>query len=217
MIWGAKLSKVFPISFTRNELLDIRNSTPDNLLPTFEHSDVLLDILVRGSAFLYKRSRVQVTQARAAHWCVREMYVSDMYVPTRTYLTFNNDKPWFSTTLKQLRQAKEDATGVGTKPCKKRPNTHRIGNGKEKLLWKAEKTAFKQRLYISEERPKSNHQLQDPTPSTGTNQQLAEDLNKFYCRFEKQKPGLTPHTHSDHLTTQPSTPSPSPLLFLSLY
>ncbi len=29
------LSNDFPISFTRNELLDIRNSTPDNLLPTF--------------------------------------------------------------------------------------------------------------------------------------------------------------------------------------
>ncbi len=51
------LSNDFPISFTRNELLDIRNSTPDNLLPTFEHSDVLLDILVGGAAFLYKRSR----------------------------------------------------------------------------------------------------------------------------------------------------------------
>ncbi len=51
------LSNDFPISFTRNELLDIRNSTPDNLLPTFEHSDVLLDILVGGAAFLFKRSR----------------------------------------------------------------------------------------------------------------------------------------------------------------
>ncbi len=51
------LSNDFPISFTRNELLDIRNSTPDNLLPTFEHSDVLLDILVGGAAFLFKCSR----------------------------------------------------------------------------------------------------------------------------------------------------------------
>ncbi len=59
------------------------------------------------------------------------------------------------------------------------------------------------------ERPESHHQLQDPIPSTEANQQLAEDLNEVYCRFEKQKPGLTPHTHSDHLTTQPSTPSPS--------
>ncbi len=29
-------------------------------------------------------------------------------------------------------------------------------------------------------------------------------------RFQKQKPGLTPHTHSDHPTTQPSTPPPPP-------
>ncbi len=59
------LSNDFPISFTRNELLDIRNSTPDNLLPTFEHSDVLLDILVGGAAFLYKRSRRRKRGKRA--------------------------------------------------------------------------------------------------------------------------------------------------------
>ncbi len=33
----------------------------------------------------------------------------------RTYLTFNNDKPWFSTKLKQLRLAKEDAYRSGDK------------------------------------------------------------------------------------------------------
>ncbi len=59
------LSNDFPISFTRNKLLDIRNSTPDNLLPTFEHSDVLLDILVGGAAFLYKRSRRRKRGKRA--------------------------------------------------------------------------------------------------------------------------------------------------------
>ncbi len=41
--------------------------------------------------------------------------------------------------------------------------------------------------------------------STEVNQQLAEDLNEFYCRFE------TPHTPSDHLSTQPLTPSATPL------
>ncbi len=74
---------------------------------------------------------------------------------------------------------------------------------------KLKKTAFKQRLYISVERPEIHPQLQDPTPSTEANQQLAEDLNEFYCRFEKQKPGLTAHTHSDRLTALPSTPPPS--------
>ncbi len=74
---------------------------------------------------------------------------------------------------------------------------------------KLKKTSFKQRLYISVERPEIHPQLQDPTPSTEANQQLAEDLNEFYCRFEKQKPGLTAHTHSDRLTALPSTPPPS--------
>ncbi len=42
-------------------------------------------------------------------------FCEDLCVPTRTYLTFNNDKPWFSTKLKQLRQAKEDAYRKGDK------------------------------------------------------------------------------------------------------
>ncbi|KAL0153141.1 hypothetical protein M9458_051562, partial [Cirrhinus mrigala] len=44
---------------------------------------------------------------------------------------------------------------------------------------------------------------------TEANQQLADDLNEFYCRFGKQKTGLTPYTCPDCPTTQPSTPSPS--------
>ncbi len=30
-------------------------------------------------------------------------------IPTRTYLTLYNDKPWFTAKLRHLRQAKEDA------------------------------------------------------------------------------------------------------------
>ncbi|KAI2646944.1 putative RNA-directed DNA polymerase from transposon BS [Labeo rohita] len=95
-----------------------------------------------------------------------------MCVPTRTYLTFNNDKPWFSAKLKQLRQAKEDA--------------YRMWNDLKAI------TSYK-----------------SPSPSTEANQQLADDLNEFYCRFEKQKTGLTPYTHPDCPATQPSTPCPS--------
>ncbi len=40
-----------------------------------------------------------------------------------------------------------------------------------------------------------------PSPSTLENQQLADDFNDFYCRF-----GKTPHTHPEHLSTQPLTP-----------
>ncbi|KAL0181923.1 hypothetical protein M9458_021298, partial [Cirrhinus mrigala] len=48
-----------------------------------------------------------------------------------------------------------------------------------------------------------------PSPSTEANQQLADDLNEFYCRFEKQKTGLTPYTHPNCPTAQPLTPCPS--------
>ncbi len=44
-----------------------------------------------------------------------------------------------------------------------------------------------------------------PSPNTVENQQLADDLNEFYCRFEK-----TPHTRSEHLSTQPLTPPATP-------
>ncbi len=45
-----------------------------------------------------------------------------------------------------------------------------------------------------------------PSPSTVENQQLADDLNVFCCRFEK-----TPHTRPEHLSTQPLTPPATPL------
>ncbi len=35
-------------------------------------------------------------------------FCEDMCIP-RTHLTYNNDKPWFTAKLRQLRQAKEDA------------------------------------------------------------------------------------------------------------
>ncbi|KAL0148430.1 hypothetical protein M9458_056240 [Cirrhinus mrigala] len=429
------LSNVFPISFSRNELLDIRNSTPDNFLPTFEHSDVLLDILVGGAAFLYKRSKtpwpsihlvnlrslanksdelqllactnkdflnsaalcftetwlngtildsalhltgfqliraVRVTESSGKTrggglcfyinegWCTdvtvlnkiatlelladqithteqrypdsfiivlgdfnkahltRELpkyrqhitcptrdsnildhcytvlkdayhsvpraalglsdhclvhllpayrqklksakpvvrtvkrwtveaerdlqacfeltdwsvfeaaatdldeltdtvmsYISfceDMCVPTRNYLTFNNDKPWFSAKLKQLRQAKEDAYRSGDKALYKQAKytlnreirvakLNYSGKLKKQLSRNDSKSVWKGLKAITS--------YKSPSPSPEANQQLADDLNGFYCRFEKQKTGLTPYTHPDYLTTQPLTPCPS--------
>jgi len=40
----------------------------------------------------------------------------------------------------------------------------------------------------------------------GGNQQLADDLNEFYFRFEK-----TPHTRHEPLSTQPLIPPATPL------
>ncbi len=40
-------------------------------------------------------------------------FCEDMCIPTRTHLTYNNNKPWFTAKLRQLRQAKEDARRNG--------------------------------------------------------------------------------------------------------
>ncbi len=44
-----------------------------------------------------------------------------------------------------------------------------------------------------------------PSPSTLENQQLADDLNDFYCRFWK-----TPNTRPEQASTQPLTPPAPP-------
>ncbi len=49
-------SQSISTSFTRDELLDIRQHTPDNFFPVFEYSDALLDVLVGGAAVLVKRA-----------------------------------------------------------------------------------------------------------------------------------------------------------------
>ncbi len=47
------------ISFTRDELLEIRKYTPPDISPDFVYSDVLLDIVVGGAAVLFRRFRTR--------------------------------------------------------------------------------------------------------------------------------------------------------------
>ncbi len=53
------------ISFTRDALLNIRQNTPQNLLPDFDYSDVLLDIVVGRAVALVKRFRTRRRGKRA--------------------------------------------------------------------------------------------------------------------------------------------------------
>ncbi len=127
-----------------------------------------------------------------------------MCVPTRTYLTFNNDKPWFSAKLKQLCQAKEDANRSGDKALYKQAKytlNREIRVAKKNYSGKLKKQLSSNDPTSVWKDLKAITSYKTPSPSNEANQQLAEDRNEFYCRFEKQKPGLTPHTHSDCLTT----------------
>ncbi len=53
------------ISVTRDELLNIRQNTPHNLVPDFDYSDVLLDIVVGGAAALFRCFRMCRSGKRA--------------------------------------------------------------------------------------------------------------------------------------------------------
>ncbi len=136
-------------------------------------------------------------------------FCEDMCIPTKTRLTYNHDKPWFTAKLRQLRQAKEDA--------------YRLG---DKVLYKQAKYTLEKEIMVAKRNYSDKLRIQfsssdsasvwkgmkdftnykTPSPSTVENQQLADNLNVFCCRFEK-----TPHTRPEHLSSQPLTPPATPL------
>ncbi|KAI2650648.1 putative RNA-directed DNA polymerase from transposon BS [Labeo rohita] len=146
-------------------------------------------------------------------WSVFEAAATDLDELTDTdYLTFNNDKPWFSAKLKQLRQAKEDAYRSGDKALYKQAKytlNREIRVAKLNYSGKLKKQLSRNDSKSVWNGLKAITSYKRPSPSTEANLQLADDLNEFYCRFEKQKTGLTPYTHPDCPTAQLSTPCPS--------
>ncbi len=130
-----------------------------------------------------------------------------MCISTRTHLTYNNDKPWFTAKLRQLCQAKEDAYMKGDKVLYRQAKYTL-----EKEIRVAKMNySYKPRIQLSSSDSasvwkglKEITNYKTPSPSTVDNQQLADNLNEFYCRFEK-----TPLTSSQGCII-------SPLLF-SLY
>ncbi len=132
-----------------------------------------------------------------------------MCVPTRTHLTYNNDKPWFTAKLRQLRQAKEDAYRKGDKVLYKQAKYTLVKEIRVAKRNYSEKLRIQFTSSDSASMWKGLKEITNyktPSPSTVDNQQLADDLNEFYCRFEK-----TPHTRSEHLSSQPLTPPATPL------
>ncbi len=74
------------ISFTRDELLNIRQNTPQNLLPDFNYSVVLLDIVVGGAVALVKCYRTCRRGKRAGtlvklHWHNTGQHVTSVEFP----------------------------------------------------------------------------------------------------------------------------------------
>ncbi len=110
-----------------------------------------------------------------------------MCIPTRTHLTYNNDKPWFAVKLRLIRQAKEDAYRNGDRVLYKQA---KYTLEKETRVAKRNYSE-KLRIQFSSDSALVWKGLKDITnyktasPSVVENQQLADDLNEFYCRFKK--------------------------------
>ncbi len=106
----------------------------------------------------------------------------DICIPTRTFLSFNNDKPWFTGKLKQLRQAKEDAYRSGDKIL-----YNQVRNRLTKEIRVAKKYySEKLKKELSANDPASVctglrniTMYKTPPPHSVENQQLADDLNVF--------------------------------------
>ncbi len=117
--------------------------------------------------------------------------VTSYIIPTRTRQTYDNVKPWFTAKLRQLCQAKDDAYRKG-----------------DKILYKQAKYTLEKEIRVTKRNYSNKLWIQfscidsasvwkglkeitnykTPSPSTVENQQLADDLNEFYFRFEN-----TPH------------------------
>jgi len=89
-------------------------------------------------------------------------------VPTRTYLTYNYNKPWLTAKLIQLRQAKEDACRSG-----------------DKALYKQAKITLNKEITVAK-----RSYCEKPSPATRHHPPALWRINNW--RFKK--PGLTPHT-----------------------
>ncbi len=110
-------------------------------------------------------------------------------LPTRAHLTYNNEKPWFTAKLRQLSQAKEDAYRKGDKVLYKQSKCtlgmkirvakrnysgklrNNLSSSDSASVWKGMKVITRHKT---------------PSLSTLQNQHLADELNEFYCRFEKK-------------------------------
>ncbi|KAK0141932.1 hypothetical protein N1851_020403 [Merluccius polli] len=89
-------------------------------------------------------------------------FCEEVCVPTKTFRTVKNNKPWFTAKLSQLRQAKEEAYRNGDRTL------YNALRNDSAALWRGlqDITNYKR-----------------PSPPAEASKGLADDLNDFYCRI----------------------------------
>ncbi len=116
-------------------------------------------------------------------------FCEDICIPTRTFLSLNNDKIWYNQARNRLTKEIRVAKKNYSEKLKKELSANDPAS-----VW----TGLR------------NITMYKTPPPQSVENQLADDLNVFYCRFEKAR--LTPSTRSDlhftHSPTPPATPPP---------
>ncbi|CAG5866917.1 unnamed protein product [Menidia menidia] len=140
-------------------------------------------------------------------------FCEDCCIPSRTRVSYNNDKPWFSPKLRQLRLQKEEAFRSGDRDRFKESkyrfskavrDAKRLYSENLKKQFSANDSAsvWKGLRQITNYKPKPPHSVNDL--------RLANELNDFYCRFERQWDSPNTNTIPRHHQPLPScTPIPT--------
>ncbi|XP_058023538.1 uncharacterized protein LOC131190292 [Ahaetulla prasina] len=135
-------------------------------------------------------------------------FCEDLCVPTRNLRIHSNNKPWFTPKLKQLRHSKEEAYKKGDKML-----YNQARNALTREI-RAAKRSYSEKLknQFSANEPanmwKTLKNITDygkPPSQAEGNQQLADDLNEFYCRFERK---LQPPISTTPISDTPTTAKP---------
>nr|BAB83841.1 ReO_6 [Oryzias latipes] len=147
-------------------------------------------------------------------------FCEDMCVETKTFCTFNNNKPWFTAKLRQLRQDKEEAYRSGDR------DRYKQARNKLTKEIKAAKRSFTAKLtdqFSANDSSAVWKGLQTitnyrrPSPRPSDSYHLAEELNDFYSRFERTSPSPSATISiTQDLPAIPTSPTPAPSSALTI-
>uniref|UniRef100_A0A3B3I122 Reverse transcriptase domain-containing protein n=1 Tax=Oryzias latipes TaxID=8090 RepID=A0A3B3I122_ORYLA len=139
-------------------------------------------------------------------------FCEDSIIPTKTRVSYNNDKPWFTPRLRQLRKEKEAAHRAEDKESYKAAK-YQFSKEVEQARTRHNKrledqfsvndvtSVWRGLRQITNYKPRAHHAADDL--------QLAERLNTFYARIEVPHPSSSPLTEQVSSTTLVPLSSPT--------
>ncbi|KAK3537244.1 hypothetical protein QTP70_004664 [Hemibagrus guttatus] len=151
-------------------------------------------------------------------------FCEDSIIPTCTRVSYNNDKPWFTAKLRRLRSEKEAAFRSGDRGKYKetkyrfseevrKAKTEHGERMQQQFQTNDSASVWKGLKAITNYKPRAPHSVNDL--------RLANSLNEYYCRFERQwnspdPPQSSPHQLSPTQLHTSATPHPPPLTPLTI-